>query len=40
MNTHFIAHEPADTVGVVVVEKVNADQEKVYSSFSGRSSWL
>ena len=27
MNPHFIAHEPADTVGVVVVEKVKAGQE-------------
>ena len=27
MNPHFIAHEPSDTVGVVVVEKVNAGQE-------------
>jgi len=27
MTTHFIAHEPADTVGVVVVEKVTAGQE-------------
>jgi (2R)-sulfolactate sulfo-lyase subunit alpha len=27
MTTHFIAHEPADTVGVVVVEKVTAGQQ-------------
>ena len=27
MITHFIAHEPADTVGVVVVEKVTAGQQ-------------
>ena len=27
MTTHFIAHEPADTVGVVVVEKVSSGQE-------------
>ena len=27
MNPHFIAHEPSDTVGVVVVEKVKAGQE-------------
>ena len=27
MNPHFIAHEPSDTVGVVVVEKVEAGQE-------------
>ena len=27
MNPHFIAHEPSDTVGVVVVEKVMAGQE-------------
>ena len=27
MTTHFIAHDTADTVGVVVVEKVLAGQE-------------
>ena len=27
MNPHFIAHEPTDTVGVVVVEIVKAGQE-------------
>ena len=27
MIPHFIAHEPSDTVGVVVVEKVKAGQE-------------
>ena len=27
MNPHFIAHEPSDTVGVVVVEKVKTGQE-------------
>ena len=27
METHFIAHDAADTVGVVVVEKVLAGQE-------------
>ena len=27
METHFIAHDTADTVGVVVVEKVLAGQE-------------
>ncbi|HIL17140.1 MAG TPA: flagellar biosynthesis protein FlgA [Deltaproteobacteria bacterium] len=27
MTTHFIAHEPADTVGVIVVEKVTAGQQ-------------
>ena len=27
MITHFIAHEPADTVGVVVGEKVTAGQQ-------------
>ena len=27
MTTHFIAHEPADTVGVGVVEKVTAGQQ-------------
>jgi len=27
METHFIAHDAADTVGVVVVEKVSAGQE-------------
>ena len=27
VNPHFIAHESADTVGVVVVEKVKAGQE-------------
>ena len=27
MNLHFIAHEPKDTVGVVVVEKVKSGQE-------------
>ena len=27
MTTHFIAHEPADTVGVIVVKKVSSGQE-------------
>ena len=27
MTPHFIAHEPSDTVGVVVVEKVMEGQE-------------
>ena len=27
MTTHFIVHEPSDSVGVVVVEQVNAGEE-------------
>ena len=27
MTTHFIVHEPSDSVGVVVVDQVNAGEE-------------